>query len=364
MDKKIQTPKVSIVIPVYNVEKFLPQCLESAINQTLKEVEIICVNDGSTDSSLDILNSYAQKDERIKIINKENSGYGASMNRGLDMATGEYFAILESDDFCMPDTYETMYKTAKQFDADIVRSDYFDLTTPNNKIFLKRQYMSLDYSYYYRTICPNDEPEVYLFVMHNWTGIYKISYLRNKGVRYNETPGAAYQDNGFFFQVFSQTEKLVYIPRPFYCYRIDNPGSSIHDPSKVYTMTNEYKFIREFLSKHPDFEQKLLPVFYARLFRAYHQTYLRIGKEHKSDYAIFFREQFLKARDEHNLDTGMFTEWQRKLLLALLESPGCYEDMVLGNHKLARKVKTLKSLYSLDGIKGVKKVIKNKIKGI
>ena len=209
MDKKIQTPKVSIVIPVYNVEKFLPQCLESAINQTLKEIEIICVNDGSTDSSLDILNSYAQKDERIKIINKENSGYGASMNRGLDMATGEYFAILESDDFCMPDAYETMYKTAKQFDADIVRSDYFDLTTPNNKIFLKRQYMSLDYSYYYRTICPNDEPEVYLFVMHNWTGIYKISYLRNKGVRYNETPGAAYQDNGFFFQFFSQNKPEI-----------------------------------------------------------------------------------------------------------------------------------------------------------
>lgn len=354
-------PKVSIVIPVYNVEKYLRQCLDSAVNQTLQEIEIICVNDGSTDSSLQILQEYAQKDTRIRIIDKSNSGYGASMNRGLQMATGEYFAVLESDDFCMPDTYETLYKAAKHFDADIVRSDYFDYTTENHKIMLRQRQMTRDYSYYYRPICPNEEREVYLFVMHNWTGIYKMSFLRKNHVLYNETPGASYQDNGFFFQVFAQARRLVYIPRPFYCYRIDNVGSSIHDPGKIHAMTTEYRFIRKFLAEHPDFEQTLLPPYYARLFRAYYQTYLRIDKKQRSQYADFFRSEFVEIMKTNMLDTGMLTERHRQLLLALLHSSAEFESVVAGTNKLKRKLHTLREVYALDGIRGIKNRILEKM---
>lgn len=357
----VQNPKVSIVIPVYNVAPFLRQCLDSAVNQTLQDIEIICVNDGSTDASPEILKEYAAKDPRIKIINKENSGYGASMNRGLQMATGEYFAVLESDDFCMLDMYETLYNTAKQFDADIVRSDYFDYTTQNQQINLKAQQMSKKYSYYYRPICPNEEQEVYLFVMHNWTGIYKMSFLREHQVQYNETPGASYQDNGFFFQVFAWAKKLVYVPRPFYCYRIDNAGSSIHDPQKAHAMTVEYQYIRSFLHRHPDLEEKLEPVFYARLFRVYYQTYQRIDQAAQSDYAKFFREEFVKAKATNRLDTGMLTERHRQALQALLHSPEEFQAFMHGTHKLRRKINTLKYVYSMDGLKGITGRIKEKI---
>lgn len=95
MDNKV---KVSIVVPIYNVEKYLRQCLDSIVNQTLKNIEIICVNDGSTDNSLKIIQEFADKDSRIKIINKENTGYGNSMNIGFDAAIGEYIGIVESDD--------------------------------------------------------------------------------------------------------------------------------------------------------------------------------------------------------------------------------------------------------------------------
>ena len=91
--------KVSIVIPVYNVEHYLVECLDSAMNQTLHDIEIICVNDGSKDSSLEILLEYAKRDSRIKIIDKENAGYGHTMNLGIDMARGEYIGIIESDDY-------------------------------------------------------------------------------------------------------------------------------------------------------------------------------------------------------------------------------------------------------------------------
>ena len=92
-------PKVSVLVPIYTVEKYLRQCLDSLINQTLEDIEIICINDGSTDSSPEIIKEFQAKDVRIKVINKENSGYGASMNMGVDMATGEYIGIVESDDY-------------------------------------------------------------------------------------------------------------------------------------------------------------------------------------------------------------------------------------------------------------------------
>ena len=118
-------PKVSIVIPVYNVEKYLRQCLDSVVNQTLQDIEIICVNDGSKDSSLQIMHEYQAKDPRIKIIDKENSGYGASMNRGFDAATGEYLGIVESDDYAEPDMFEKLYAVAKADDLDVVKSGFF-----------------------------------------------------------------------------------------------------------------------------------------------------------------------------------------------------------------------------------------------
>jgi len=356
----MNVPKISIVVPVYNVQKFLRQCLDSAVNQTLKEIEIICVDDGSTDSCGRILDEYAEKDDRFVIIHKENGGYGKAMNTGLDIARGEYFCILESDDFFMADTCETLYKIAKEFDADVVRSDYFDYTTKNNKINLVAKQMANDYSYYYRLICPNKEREVYSFVMHNWTGIYKMSFLNDKKIRYNETPGASYQDNGFFFQVFSQTERLVYIPRPFYCYRIDNPGSSIHNKSKVYTMSEEYSYIRKFLSSHPEFEYDVLPAYYARLFRAHHQTYLRISNEFKKEYAEFFRDDMLKAIEEHLLDTGLMTEKERFNLMALLSSVKEYE-LINSKDKKKKAIYNAKRIIKTEGWKPFFKEIKKQL---
>lgn len=107
-------PKISIIVPVCNVEKYLSKCLDSIVNQTLKEIEIICIDDGSTDDSGAILDSYSQKDSRIKVIHKKNSGYGNSMNVGMDCAEGEYIGIVESDDCILPEMYEELYRAGKE----------------------------------------------------------------------------------------------------------------------------------------------------------------------------------------------------------------------------------------------------------
>ena len=108
--------KVSIVVPIYNAELYLKQCLDSIINQTLKEIEIICVNDGSTDKSAKIVEEYAKKDNRIRVITKTNTGYGNSMNIGFDAAVGEYVGLIESDDFVDKEMFATLYNVAKPHD--------------------------------------------------------------------------------------------------------------------------------------------------------------------------------------------------------------------------------------------------------
>ncbi len=103
-------PKVSVIVPVYNGEKYLKECLDSILSQTLSDIEIICVNDGSTDGSYDILENYKLKDSRIKIINKPNTGYGNSMNVGIQESQGEFIGIVESDDYVEPNMYELLYQ--------------------------------------------------------------------------------------------------------------------------------------------------------------------------------------------------------------------------------------------------------------
>ena len=122
-------PKISVIIPVYNVERFLKKCLESVINQTLSDLEIICINDGSTDKSLSILNSFAQKDNRIIVINQDNQGQSCARNAGLSIATGKYIGFVDSDDWIDLDFYEKLYNTAKKYNADIAAAGIKRLRT-------------------------------------------------------------------------------------------------------------------------------------------------------------------------------------------------------------------------------------------
>lgn len=113
-------PLISIIVPIYNAEKYLSECLDCLINQTYKNIEIICINDGSTDNSMQILEEYAQKDSRIKIYTQENKGEAETRNRGVKLATGKYIAALDADDTCSLNTIETSVKLAEEQDKDIV----------------------------------------------------------------------------------------------------------------------------------------------------------------------------------------------------------------------------------------------------
>lgn len=278
--------KVSIVVPVYNVEKYLPQCLDSLCAQTLKDIEIICVNDGSKDNSLGIIQEYQKKDSRVKCISKANSGYGNSMNMGMDAAQGEYIAIAESDDFIEPDTCQVLYERAKELDFDVVKSDYY--TFYETKGSTEYVHTCPDPAMYNVVFGYTKAPEVFECRMNTWTGIYRTQFLRENNIRHNETPGASYQDNGFWFQTITLAKKLTFVNQAFYHYRQDNPNSSINSKSKIHCMSDEYDFIYDFMNRHEDIHKKYMVPYFKRRFFNCMTTYKRVSYPGK----LLFLERF------------------------------------------------------------------------
>lgn len=236
--------KVSVIIPVYNVEKYLEQCLDSVVNQTLKDIEIICINDGSTDGSLKILQHYAHLDSRIKVIDKPNSGYGNSMNLGLEYAMGEYVGIVEPDDYIDVRMYETLYNISQYRGSDIVKSNYYTVDDTGINKVNKFGHMVTS-SVYKNYEIPN-------FVKKNhpciWTAIYRTEFLKKNGIGFSNTPGAAFQDVGFNIKSWLFADKIAVTDEAFYYYRINNPNSSIAQGNKMAFVTlNEYKLVYDFI---------------------------------------------------------------------------------------------------------------------
>lgn len=237
-------PKVSILVPCYNVEKYLPQCLDSIVNQTLKDIEIIVINDGSKDSTLDIIKSYAKRDKRIKVIDKENEGYGKSMNRGLDAATGEYIGIVESDDWVDSDMFEKLVKIADENNVDVVKSNHYKYTTTNGEHSEKSNVLP-DWNTN-MVINPHERTAIFFSAPAIWSAIYRRDFLVKNNIRFLESPGASFQDTGFNFKVFACAERAWLTPDAWLHYRCDNENSSVKSTGKIFCVCDEYDEIERF----------------------------------------------------------------------------------------------------------------------
>lgn len=333
-------PKVSIVVPTYNVEMYLRECLESLINQTLKDIEIICVNDGSTDNSLDILNEYASKDSRIKIISKDNSGYGHTMNIGIDAATGEFLGIVEPDDYVALDMYESLYEIAKKVNAEIVKADFYRFVNERNLVNRTYNQLTKYKDFYNKIINPAQEQIVFKFIMNTWSGIYDLEFLRKHNIRHNETPGASFQDNGFWFQGFCLSDRVYFVDKAYYMNRRDNPNSSVHNKEKVYCANKEYEFIKNFLFERGLYD-KFKDVYVMKLWHNCWFTYNRIGKEFKLEYLKSIAKLFSEFIENNQLKDEYFSKNE----LFAISKIVCNQRMFYWQY----------SLYSL---------IKNKLGGI
>ena len=238
-------PKLSVVMPALNVKNYIEPCIASVQKQSLAEIEMIVVDAGSTDGTLDILMRKAAEDSRIKIIHSDIKSYGYQVNLGIREAKGEYVAILETDDMVPQNGYERLYGEAKATDADYVKGEAEFFWENENGTFLNVRvglYFETTVNGFYKkkvTLWPKETPEIILKDIFLWNGIYKRSFIEN--IKLNETKGAAYQDHGFSIDALSRAEKGVYIPMVVYKYRQDNIASSIKSKNGLKYLYGEYE---------------------------------------------------------------------------------------------------------------------------
>lgn len=253
--------KVSVIVPVYNVEKYVEECLSSIIHQTLKEIEIIIVNDGSTDSSLDICKRFADQDERIVLINQENKGLGEARNIGLFHAHGEFLSFIDSDDYIEDAFLESLYKQAVDYDADVVKgviSLYYESTGKyeSRSTFEDKTLIYLDNNTFEEFLTKYYFTNIY--TPYAWDKIYRKKYVEQINAKFGDNKRIFAEDVWFQLQLLRYNPTILFCKSPKYVYR--QRSTSIMNTPKKNVLQRQITAVKDYLTmiqkekKHEDEE--------------------------------------------------------------------------------------------------------------
>ncbi|MDD7369153.1 MAG: glycosyltransferase family 2 protein [Berryella intestinalis] len=283
-------PRVSVIVPVYNVERFLEECLDSVLAQTFPDFEVVCVNDGSTDSSPLILEQYRARDERIVVVSQENAGLSAARNTGLRHARGEYVAFLDSDDYLAPSMLEKTVAKADEAGAQIVVFDYwlyFDGTGDTGTYRDQALYERLNGSVFDLAAAP----EMARFI-GVWDRLFRRDFIEENGLRYIE--GRIYEDVSFCVESLVRAERIALLSDHLYYYRRDVAGSITQNEGASRRHKEDFLFMQAFAQ------------------RCYAQA--RVGDEVWRNYAWYFVEYALMHQRQIH-DYAFFREFFYRILL-------------------------------------------------
>lgn len=271
---------ISVVIPVYNAEDYLRGALNSVMAQEGVSIEVVAINDGSPDSSLNILEEYAAQDTRLRVISTPNRGYGYAMNLGMTEAKGKYMAILEPDDWFHEGALQKLFELAEKTGAPVAKGDYYIEVGGNSQANGKFDNLEEGAVYY-----PECLPECLAGAVSIWSAIYRLDWLREKEIRFSETDGASYQDLGFGIRTWAAAHQIAITKEAVYHYREDNPKSSIrrrHDGA--WASLNELKLQHEVFQSLATSSPALRGILVKRIFLTLRADYLR--RCEKADYSL------------------------------------------------------------------------------
>lgn len=355
---RVAAPKVSVLVPICNVERYLEECLDSLAAQSFTDFEVLCINDGSTDGSRAIIQSYMDADERFRVIDKPNSGYGASMNMGLANAIGEYIAILESDDFFEPNALELLVDAAKRNQSDVVKADfYLYWSTPQERDELFRIVGEQEIG---RTMRPIDDLAIFFRKPSIWSALYRTSFLKDNGIDFLETPGASYQDAGFNFKVWASAARATFIADPILHYRQDNEKSSVNSGAKVYCVCDEYASMASFVNDRLDGDPRLMGILECMKFDSYMWNYDRLSGGLRGGFIVRASREFADDLDKGLVDFRLFDPWTAADLRLLASDPERFcelHERAAGGGALG----TVRRLLALGGPALVLKTVAHKL---
>ena len=264
---------ISVIMPSLNVVQYIKKCLNSVTEQSLKNIEIICVDAGSTDGTLEILKQYRDKDDRIRLLISDYKSYGAQVNMGINASKGKYIAILETDDYIDSNMYEALFNAAELNDCDFVKCNYYTFwTQKDGKPFVQKRCNLWDESLYNKVISNPNPKDVCINDLYLWDGIYKKSFLEDNRITFSETEGAAFQDVSFLFQTGIKCRKIMYLNEAYYYYCIDREESSSNSNMGFQYSFREYNFVYAIHKNAILCNENIAKAFYCRLALAMYNS--------------------------------------------------------------------------------------------
>lgn len=282
--------KVSIIMPSLNVAQYIKLCINSVLSQTLDDIEIICVDAGSTDGTLEILRDYEKEYDRIKVIVSDMKSYGYQMNLGIQAAKGKYIGIVETDDFVDENMFASLYCLAEEYEVDFVKSSYKEFVSDGVRNIINYENVRvLPQEYVNKKLDLNSNIKArFIDTVHIWSGLYRKDFLLNKSIKFNETKGASFQDTSFSILVGLLADSCIYTNDTFYCYRVDNEGSSVKSDSKINCIIDEFDYLDTFIGKN--IEESIMYELKKSKINAYGWNYNRLSTESGDK----FRKQILE----------------------------------------------------------------------
>lgn len=264
--------KISVIMPSLNVVEYIDECIQSVINQTLKEIEIICVDAGSTDGTYEKLLKYAELDSRIRIIVSDVKSYGKQINTGIQQAKGKYIGIVETDDFIDSNMYEQLYELSEKYGLEFIKGDYDAVyrNSDNTYTTIPTRMFDKNLAFFYnQLLSPANLPILHELGLNIWRGIYRKDFLVNSNIYLNETKGAAFQDTAFYHQLIMKSHRAMFVKESYYKYRQDREESSFKNPNTLIYTYDEY---RELIDQYRH-DQNVSPLhwhyIYVKMLREY-----------------------------------------------------------------------------------------------
>lgn len=320
-------PLITIIMPSLNVAPYIEKSVRSVMSQTMKELEILCIDAGSTDGTLEILQNLANEDKRIQVIHSDQRSYGYQVNLGIRMARGKYIAILETDDYVETDMYGRLYQEAENNYCDFVKADYIAFWKISDQVLFSRNrhILAEDKSLYNHVINPQEQLGLSLKDCNLWTGIYRTDFLRGHQIHLNETPGAAFQDVGFMLQTHRYAERVMYINQFGYHYCIDREGASSNVGKSWKFIYDEYRIGLE----QQNLDESYLKQLYLRMLSSFYisgkQTITgRLDATQYHTYIYWIIRKLRMAIDHKIIDSSIVPSdvWQT-VCLFLNDFTGC-----------------------------------------
>ena len=316
-------PKISIIMPTYNVENYFRECIESVINQTLTDIEIIPVDDGSPDNCGKIMDEYAAKDSRIKPIHKSNGGYGSAVNAGIDAATGEYIGIVETDDMIHPTMYEKLYNQAKQHNLDVCKCGFNTFNSNLPKSLQIKPWLQNNDKYITQNIkifSPDkvftifDDPRLLIYHASIWSNIYRKEFLIKNNIRVNATQSASYQDFPFMVEVMLKAKSIGIVPENLYNWRREfGMGSSTErNDSRLLIMAEQCENVKTILKNNNVYENEQIKEYiYYHFYLANIGFYLSIQPKYQREYFDRLHNLFKELKNDANFKYKLFNKKEK-----------------------------------------------------